>query len=470
MARPNFFVGLDETNHLLKAGAGDRERGDVEFTVDLTWAPYTLLFTADDAKAARSVILHERGEIRMLERLDERTERVRLTIQRGSEEERAILDHPDMEEDPVKAFFAMCVRLSAYIQDNDLERLYRGLDPDEAGILLTVEGDELTAKAVAGKERPDLLCTTLFGEPQMTRPYIDEVADQFFSEGLEPLEDKIAAAEAGDAEKMRELAFAYLSGDGVDPDPAQAAHWFRELAETGEPKAMFNLALFYAKGYGVERDFAQAAYWMERAANCGDEDAPDEAKAFRKMADGQSRAEAGDAQAQADLASGLMKLGGLLQDDEDDEENEDYVQAVYWAKKAAQQDNVDALWVLGLAYEHGRGVKQNDEMAKMVYNRGSELDHAPCLQNLACYYLRDDQTPGSHQEGFRLLLRAAELGHGPSMKQVGHCYQFGDGVEENMDKAMEWYEKALEVMGDDEELAERVAIFKEIQEQGGFLD
>lgn len=51
----------------------------------------------------------------------------------------------------------------------------------------------------------------------------------------------------------------------------------------------------------------------------------------------------GDAQAQADLAGGLVKLGGSLDQAGD---GDDYTESVKWAKKAADQGNADAMWVL----------------------------------------------------------------------------------------------------------------------------
>ena len=53
------------------------------------------------------------------------------------------------------------------------------------------------------------------------------------------------------------------------------------------------------------------------------------------------------------------------------------------------------------------------------------------------------------------------------MKDVGRCYQFGNGVEDDMDLAIEWYEKALEVIADPE-LERKVQVFKMLQQNGGF--
>lgn len=49
------------------------------------------------------------------------------------------------------------------------------------------------------------------------------------------------------------------------------------------------------------------------------------------------------------------------------------------------------------------------------------------------------------------------------MRDVGRCYQFGTGTMGNMKKAVEWYEKACDVL-DDPELAEKTKIFKSMSE------
>ena len=48
------------------------------------------------------------------------------------------------------------------------------------------------------------------------------------------------------------------------------------------------------------------------------------------------------------------------------------------------------------------------------------------------------------------------------MKNLGYCYQFGYGVDGDMQKAIEWYEKSLEIVNDPE-LKEKVEVFKAIE-------
>lgn len=64
-----------------------------------------------------------------------------------------------------------------------------------------------------------------------------------------------------------------------------------------------------------------------------------------------------------------------------------------------------------------------------------------------------------YHKGFELIKAAAEQGYGLAMRDLGRCYQFANGTPGNMKTAIEWYEKALEVI-DDPELEQKVMMFK----------
>lgn len=212
--------------------------------------------------------------------------------------------------DNMGAFFFTGKKLSDFIQDKGLQSLYEGLDPDEAGILLTEKNGELSWKVVSGRERPDLMVQTLFGGTTMARPYMDDFWERSELDDMD-LDEKIEAAEDGNITAMTELAMLYLNGDedeDIEPDPEIAIYWFRKAAEAGDANAMFNMGLHCAKGHGVERDFGQAVEWMKKAADAGDDDAPMLIEEYGKLADAYEKAEAGDARAKAILAEGLMKL------------------------------------------------------------------------------------------------------------------------------------------------------------------
>ncbi len=361
------------------------------------------------------------------------------------------------DEDTVEIAFAVAEGVNKALQEKGMLETCSKIDNDLQGVLFSINREgEILARIVEGKKRPALLCSALFGAPRMVRPYADEILNQVALENLS-LEDMEEVANNGDQAAMEHLATAYLNGeDGVDENPEKAYFWFVKLAETGDDRAMFNVGLFTAKGYGTERDFVKAAEWMQRAADNGDEDAEECAAEYRKLAEAIDKAKDGDAQAQAGLAGGLMKLGGSL---EQAGEGNDWKESVMWAEKAVAQGNPDGCWVLALAYHHGRGVDEDIPKAIKLYQKGAEAGSPACQHNLGCEYMSGINVKKDAHKGFELIKKAAEQGYGFAMRDLGKCYQFASGTPGNMKTAVEWYEKALEKI-DDPELAEKTAMFK----------
>lgn len=449
MPRPNFFCSIDTLNCLLKMDFPEQERF-IDLTFDLIEVPFWFLFTTDPENWTMKA--YTRGEIYSHE--DGGIAAGSVVVNRATGEGQVNANRSLAQN--MGAFFQACRNISGYIQREGLEKIYAAFDPESEGILLSAENGVLTHRVVSGKERPEMMCTTLFGGTVMCRPYTEDFMERSMRELL-PLAEKIRAAEAGDTEFMDELAQLYLNGsDEVEADPTQTVYWLRRLALEGNSNGMFNLGLHYAKGYGVQRDFRQAAFWMMQAAENGDEDAPALAEKYHKAADAQEKLPSGDAQAQADLAGILMELARSL---DQAGPGKDFAEAFELAKKSAAQDNGDGLWILALAYEHGRGVEKDVHKALDCYRRGAKLNHAPSLHSLGCYYMRGDVIEQDQQTGFDLIMRSAEQGYDLAYRSLGACYQFGNGVKEDMLMAIRWFEKYLET-NDDPELARKVELFR----------
>lgn len=78
-----------------------------------------------------------------------------------------------------------------------------------------------------------------------------------------------ARAQAGDLIAQRQLAAAYLRGNGVPRDPIRAAQWYRKAAVAGDAESQYVLSGLYFKGVGVPRDPSVAVQWLRRAAAQG---------------------------------------------------------------------------------------------------------------------------------------------------------------------------------------------------------
>lgn len=439
MMRPNFYCSLQALSGLNNLVTLTEDEPDIGFTVEVIDAPFWLAYAADARQ--RSLHAYMRGEIHSLDE--------EVSIGMGSVIQDRVTGERTVEEtrlNGLEILFDLCRRLHVYARQQNLLQMWNDTDPEEAGILLSGDGEKLDYSLVEGVQRPELLCQTLLGGTRMMRPYMEDFWARSMPEMIS-LEDRIEAAEAGDEHCIRALAEAYFNGDEeVDVDPEKCVYWYEKLAETGDSVAQFNMGLFCAKGFGRARDMSEALRWMERAAESGDEDAPEQIETYRLMRKAEPGVAAGDAQAQADMARGLMKLGGVNLPDREN----DYSECVELAEKSAAQNNGDGLWLMALAYEHGRGVRKNIKKAAEYYQRGADVGHAPCMSSLGSMCLNGIGVEKNVEKGIELTQKSAMLGDGIGMYNLGRCYQFGTGVEESLEKAVEWYEKSLEVRPDPE--------------------
>ena len=278
---------------------------------------------------------------------------------------------------------------------------------------------------------------------------------------LDQVKELMKLAEGGSIYAIDRLGLMYLNGDGVEADPEKTVYWFRKGAEAGYSNHMFNLGLFYAKGYGVQRNFSLAAEWMEKAEEYGDPDAEIEAKQYRALAEWLVQAEKGDADAQADAAEAFMKLGKSL---DQADRTDDYRESIRLAEKAAAQNNAKGIWILGLAYEHGRGVEKSLSKAVEYFQKGAEMGYGACENSLGKYLFDGEVLEKDEDRGFELFAKAAEHGYPLAMKNLGRCFQFGHGCQEDMNKAIEWYEKYLTIQNDPE-LAQKLPFYKQLVEE-----
>lgn len=429
-------------------------RGD-DFSYDVIDQPFHI--SIKNEEGAVSILLHIRSEYGSY---SEDTANLSITFYTNGDKPK-VTNRGGLGGDvssTIMHFLKAGVQLREYVLDNNLMEQFAALNLETEGVLIKLQDDELIFERVAGKKRPSMACTVLFGGVQMKRPYQDEIMNSWMGE-LMSFEEKLEAAEDGDEDAMGEVAIAYLNGDedeDIEPDAEKAVYWFRKQAEMDNPTGCFNLAIQYLKGEGTEQSFEQALYWMEKAAENGDDDAPAHVQTYSRIIDLQKKAEAGDAKAMGELAEEYMKIGGNIGDDCEDIF---YRMSIDMASKAESLGEPSAQWILALAYEHGRGV--NSDMKKAIdhFTRGAELGNASCQQALGCCYINGEGVTENKEKGFALCMKAAEQGNGLAMKNVGMCYQFGHGVNESMKKAIYWYEKALEVI-DDPELAQKVMIFK----------
>ena len=114
---------------------------------------------------------------------------------------------------------------------------------------------------------------------------------------------------------------------------------------------------------------------------------------------------------------------------------EDYFDAV---KKAAEQGHADAQNNLGVRYDNGEGVPEDDAEAENWYRKAAEQGHALAQNNLGFMYSRGEGVPEDDAEAVRWYRQAAEQGHVSAQYNLGAMYANGEGVPEEDIKAYAW--------------------------------
>ncbi|WP_229427841.1 tetratricopeptide repeat protein [Methylomonas albis] len=115
-------------------------------------------------------------------------------------------------------------------------------------------------------------------------------------------------------------------------------------------------------------------------------------QAYLALAEGvKELAAAGDAQAQAKLASAyLLGRDGIEKDEQ---------KAAEWMEKAAKQGLLDAQVVMGAMYDRGMGVVSDRDKATEWYEKAAKQGHATSLAILG----RNDAAKGSVQFNYQAM-------------------------------------------------------------------
>lgn len=182
------------------------------------------------------------------------------------------------------------------------------------------------------------------------------------------------------------------------------------------------------------------------------------------------RAEAGDSEAQEEIGSYYLNGNAVAKD---------VSKAIEWYKKSAIQSNSQAIFNIGYLYYSGIGVKKNMKEAFIWFEISEKLGNSRAQHMIGMNFLRGwtveknidiayqyflssakqgdpdsaflitlmDQDELSIKmsalESTRWLNLAAQLGNEDAYLYLGDAYLRGQGVGQDTEKAVYWYEKAI---------------------------
>jgi len=243
------------------------------------------------------------------------------------------------------------------------------------------------------------------------------------------------AAEQGDASGQFYLGTMYEKGFGVVQDYEEAVKWYTRAAEKGLADAQFALAAIYANGRGVLQDYKEAIRWYTKAADGG--------HACRKSGIGLFSDLLAEMQAEQGLVEAQFALGvfyehgyGVPQNDKE---------AIKWFAKAAERGIAEAQLYLGLSYAKGQGVRQNNEEAVKWFNMAADQGLAVAQFNLGLSYENGKGVAQDDKEAVKWFTKAAEQGYVNAQFNLGLIYSNNDDLVTNYKEAVKWYSKAAEM-------------------------
>jgi len=133
----------------------------------------------------------------------------------------------------------------------------------------------------------------------------------------------------------------------------------------------------------------------------------------------ESRAQAGDAVAEYDLAVAYLRSNPAAPD---------YNSAIKWLNASSVQGNVDAQFLLGYLYEHGEGSERDYAKAAANYQAAAVKGHAAAANNLASLYQHGMGVPKDLRKALEWYLAAAQAGESVGQCNLALMYYRGEGV------------------------------------------
>ena len=218
-----------------------------------------------------------------------------------------------------------------------------------------------------------------------------------------------AKAERGSVQQELQLANAYLLGDEVPRDAAQAAFWYERAAEAGQPAAQNQIGYFYQAGIGVPVNLPRAAHWFQLAAASGS--------------------------VIGTMNLGVAYLGGLGVP-----KNEATAQQLF--AEAFHKGSGTAASYMGDMYFFGVGMQANRVTAESWYKAGTKLHDPSAAFKLGTLYSVTEGHVQDLRKAVRLLRLSAEGGYVPAMHSLGVLLINHPEFTKSAHEAPPWVEKA----------------------------
>ncbi len=120
-------------------------------------------------------------------------------------------------------------------------------------------------------------------------------------------------------------------------------------------------------------------------------------------------------------------------------DQQNYVEATKWLRKAAEQGDPRAQFNLALSYEKGQGIEKSETEAVKWYRKSADQGDALAQLNLGICYSIGRGIRQSYTEALKWLHKSADQNYSLAQGALGYFYEEGLGVRQDYKKAKEYY-------------------------------
>ena len=111
-------------------------------------------------------------------------------------------------------------------------------------------------------------------------------------------------------------------------------------------------------------------------------------------------------------------------------------------QRAAESGVLEAVFLMGTAYDEGLGKPVDHELAAVWHRRAAERGHVLGAHNIGNQYSEGRGVAEDAALAVEWWTRAAEQGDAITQLRLGESYEAGRGVPRDLDAAREWYGRA----------------------------
>lgn len=123
-------------------------------------------------------------------------------------------------------------------------------------------------------------------------------------------------------------------------------------------------------------------------------------------------------------------------------EKGDYTTAYKEFKCLAEQGHAGAQFSLGVMYELGNGVPQDDQEALRWYLEAAQRGNVDAQHNLGYMYAKGQGVVQNYAEAFKWYGEAADRGNAFAQNALGWMYRSGQGIPQDFVLAHMWFNLA----------------------------